>query len=106
MKCNPKYNGRYVEGAGGVRLFVEENGEPTNPTILWIHGICQCRLSWDHQFENCEPDLITVQGILEGLTAKKHRASCSYVPQWALAYTIPKKSENTSKRATWTACEL
>src|SRR6516162_10205638 len=45
MKCNPKYNGRYVEGAGGVRLFVEENGNPKNPTILWIHGYCQCRLS-------------------------------------------------------------
>lgn len=52
MKCDPKYNGRYVEGAGGVRLFVEENGDPTNPTILWIHGYCQCRLSWDNQFEN------------------------------------------------------
>jgi pimeloyl-ACP methyl ester carboxylesterase len=54
MKWNPKYNGRYVEGAGGVRLFVEENGDPTNPTILWIHGYCQCRLSWDNQFENQE----------------------------------------------------
>jgi non-heme chloroperoxidase len=51
MKLNPKYNGRYVE-SGGVRLFVEENGEPANPTILWIHGYCQCRLSWDNQFEN------------------------------------------------------
>jgi non-heme chloroperoxidase len=54
MKLNPKYNGRYVEGAGGVRLFVEENGDPTRPTILWIHGYCQCRLSWDNQFENEE----------------------------------------------------
>ena len=40
MKLNPKYNGRYVEGAGGARLFVEENGDPTNRTILWIHGYC------------------------------------------------------------------
>jgi hypothetical protein len=45
MKLNPKYIGRYVEGAGGVRLFVEENGDPTRPTILWIYGYCQCRLS-------------------------------------------------------------
>jgi non-heme chloroperoxidase len=52
MKLNPKYNGRYVESGGGVRLFVEENGEPQNLTILWIHGYCQCRLSWDNQFEN------------------------------------------------------
>ena len=52
MKLNPKYNGRYVDGAGGARLFVEENGDPTKPTILWIHGYSQCRLSWDNQFEN------------------------------------------------------
>jgi non-heme chloroperoxidase len=54
MKLNPKYNGRYVEGAGGTRLFVEENGDSTRPTILWIHGYCQSRLSWDSQFENEE----------------------------------------------------
>src|ERR1700756_3464832 len=54
MKLDPKYNGRYVEGAGGARLFVEENGDPNKPTILWIHGYCQCRLSWDNQFENEE----------------------------------------------------
>jgi non-heme chloroperoxidase len=52
MKLNPKYNGRYVEGAGGARLFVEENGDPTRPTILWIHGYCQSGLSWDRQFED------------------------------------------------------
>ena len=54
MKLNPKYNRRYVEGAGGARLFVEESGDPTKPTILWIHGYCQCRLSWDNQIENEE----------------------------------------------------
>ena len=54
MKLDPKYKGRYIEGAGGTRLFVEENGDPTRPTILWIHGYCQSRLSWDSQFENEE----------------------------------------------------
>jgi pimeloyl-ACP methyl ester carboxylesterase len=54
MKLNPKYNGRYVERGGGARLFVEENGDRTSPTILWIHGYCQCRLSWGNQFENEE----------------------------------------------------
>ena len=54
MKLSNKYNGRYVEGANGTRLFVEENGDPTKPTIFWIHGYCQCRLSWDGQFENEE----------------------------------------------------
>jgi non-heme chloroperoxidase len=54
MKLNSKYKGRYIEGAGGTRLFVEENGDPTRPTILWIHGYSQSRLSWDRQFENEE----------------------------------------------------
>lgn len=52
MKINTSYNGRFIEGAGGTRLFVEENGDPGQPSILWIHGYCQCRLSWDMQFEN------------------------------------------------------
>lgn len=51
MKLNPKYNGRYVEGAGDVRLFVEENADPTNPTMFWIHGYCQSRLSWDNRLK-------------------------------------------------------
>jgi non-heme chloroperoxidase len=54
MKLNPKYNRRYVEGAGGAKLFVEESGDSTKPTILWIHGYCQCHFSWDNQFENEE----------------------------------------------------
>jgi non-heme chloroperoxidase len=54
MKLDPKYNRRYVAGAGGTRLFVEETGDPSNPTILWLHGYCQCRLSWDRQFESKE----------------------------------------------------
>src|SRR2546422_10822878 len=52
MKLNPKFNGRYVQGAGGAKLFVEEVGDASKPTILWIHGYCQSRLSWDRQFEN------------------------------------------------------
>src|SRR5262245_51253689 len=46
--------GATSRAAAAARLFVEENGDPTNPTILWIHGYCQCRLSWDNQFENEE----------------------------------------------------
>jgi non-heme chloroperoxidase len=54
MKPDPRFNGRYVTGAEGIRLFVEEIGDPARPTIFWIHGYCQCRLSWDKQFENDE----------------------------------------------------
>jgi non-heme chloroperoxidase len=50
MKLDPRYNGRHVQGAGGTKLFVEETGDSTKPTILWIHGYCQSRLSWDRQF--------------------------------------------------------
>lgn len=52
MKPDPKFKGRYIQGAEGTKLFVEETGDSTKPTILWIHGYCQCRLSWDRQFEN------------------------------------------------------
>jgi non-heme chloroperoxidase len=52
MKSDPKFNGRYVEGAGGTRLFVEEIGDRARPSILWLHAYCQCRLSWDKQFES------------------------------------------------------
>src|SRR5256886_12741973 len=52
MKSDPQFNGRYVQGAGGTRLFVEEIGDRTRPSILWLHAYCQCRLSWDKQFES------------------------------------------------------
>src|SRR5439155_3067662 len=50
MKPDPKFNGRYVHGAGGTRLFVEDIGDRARPSILWLHAYCQCRLSWDKQF--------------------------------------------------------
>src|SRR2546421_1413974 len=52
MKPDSRFNGRYVQGAGGVRLFVEEIGDRARPSILWLHAYCQCRLSWDKQFES------------------------------------------------------
>jgi pimeloyl-ACP methyl ester carboxylesterase len=52
MKLGPKYNGRYMQGAGGAKLFVEETGDSTKPAILWIHGYCQSHLAWDKQFED------------------------------------------------------
>jgi non-heme chloroperoxidase len=52
MKPDPKFNGRFVQGAGGTKLFVEEIGDRARPSILWLHGYCQSRLSWDKQFES------------------------------------------------------
>lgn len=52
MKTDRRFNGRFVEGGGGIKLFVETTGNPANPSILFIHGFSQCRLSWDRQFES------------------------------------------------------
>src|SRR5579884_4069961 len=52
MKPDSRFNGRYIEGSGGTKLFVEELGDPTRPTILWIHGFTQSRLCWDKQFDS------------------------------------------------------
>jgi len=52
MKLDPRYNGRYIQGAGGVKLFVEETGDSSKQAILWIHGYCQSHLAWDKQFED------------------------------------------------------
>ena len=51
MRADPRLNGRFVEGGGGTKVFVEAVGNPTNPSILFIHGFSQCRLAWDRQFE-------------------------------------------------------
>ena len=52
MKPDSKFNGCFVQGAGGTRLFVEEIGDRNRPSILLLHAYCQCRLSWDRQFES------------------------------------------------------
>jgi non-heme chloroperoxidase len=52
MKPDPRFNGRYIAGAGGTKLFVEELGDPGRPSILWIHGFAQSRLCWDRQFDS------------------------------------------------------
>jgi non-heme chloroperoxidase len=52
MKPDGRFHGRFVEGGGGTKLFVETIGNPANPAILFIHGFSQCRLAWDRQFES------------------------------------------------------
>ncbi|MDI3338999.1 MAG: alpha/beta hydrolase [Sphaerobacter sp.] len=41
-----------VQGGGGVRLHVEETGNPSGRPILFIHGFSQCRLAWDQQMRS------------------------------------------------------
>lgn len=41
-----------VTGGGGVRLRVREVGDPEAPSLLFLHGWSQCRLSWAPQFDS------------------------------------------------------
>lgn len=43
---------RYVEGGGGVRLYVEETGNPTGKPLLFIHGFNQSGLCWSKQIQS------------------------------------------------------
>jgi hypothetical protein len=51
MKSDPKFNGRYVSVLEAPWLFVDEIEIVPGLPILWLHAYCQCRLSWDKQFE-------------------------------------------------------
>jgi non-heme chloroperoxidase len=41
-----------VTGGGGLRLHVEETGNPRGPSVLFIHGLSQCRLVWNKQLHS------------------------------------------------------
>ena len=41
-----------ITGAGGVRLYVEETGNPAGRPVLFIHGLSQCRLAWNRQLHS------------------------------------------------------
>lgn len=41
-----------ITGAGGVRLYVEETGNPSGRPVLFIHGLSQCRLAWNRQLHS------------------------------------------------------
>ena len=38
-----------VTGGGGLKLHVQETGNPNGKSILFIHGFSQCRLAWNKQ---------------------------------------------------------
>jgi non-heme chloroperoxidase len=38
-----------ITGGGGIRLHVDETGNPNGRPILFIHGFSQCRLAWSKQ---------------------------------------------------------
>jgi pimeloyl-ACP methyl ester carboxylesterase len=42
----------WVTGGGGVRLRVEETGDPGGRPVLFLHGFSQSRLAWDRQLSS------------------------------------------------------
>jgi pimeloyl-ACP methyl ester carboxylesterase len=41
-----------VTGGDGIKLYVEETGNPNGKPILFIHGFSQCRLCWNKQLHS------------------------------------------------------
>jgi non-heme chloroperoxidase len=45
-------NTHTVTGGGGLKLHVQETGNPDGKPILFIHGFSQCRLAWNKQMHS------------------------------------------------------
>jgi non-heme chloroperoxidase len=66
-----------VIGGGGVRLHVEEVGNPSGRPVLFIHGFSQSRLTWRKQFQSPLTDdlrLIALDLRGHGLSEQPHDA--------------------------------
>jgi pimeloyl-ACP methyl ester carboxylesterase len=62
-----------VIGGGGIRLHVEETGNPRGPGVLFIHGYSQCRLAWRRQMDSAlagELRLVAMDSRGHGLSEK------------------------------------
>lgn len=66
-----------ITGGGGIRLHVEETGNPAGKPILFIHGFSQCRLAWRKQMtSDLAQDfrLVSMDIRGHGLSEKPHDA--------------------------------
>ena len=69
---------RTVRGGDGVELHVEDNGDHDDPTVLFLHGYSQSRLSWKKQFESSLTDdfrLVRMDSRGHGQSEKPREAS-------------------------------
>ena len=75
----------WVTGGGGVRLHVEESGDPDGRPILFLHGFSQCRLAWGRQLDSdLGRDLRLVAMDLRGHgRSDKPRDACGDPALWA-----------------------
>ena len=62
-----------ITGGGGVKLHVEETGNPHGRPIVFIHGFSQSRLCWNKQFQSSLADghrLVRLDNRGHGLSEK------------------------------------
>jgi pimeloyl-ACP methyl ester carboxylesterase len=80
-RLEAKYAGptsKFVDLPGGVRLHYREDGDPSKPTVLLVHGFGDSFLSWARWIEILSPDfhVLTIDLPGHGLT----RAPAGYQP--------------------------
>jgi non-heme chloroperoxidase len=66
-----------ITGGGGLKLYVQEAGNPGGRPLLFIHGWSQCRLAWTQQFNSDLGDdfrLVAMDMRGHGLSEKPHHA--------------------------------
>jgi len=66
-----------VTGGGGIRLHVDETGNPAGRSILFLHGFSHCRLAWTKQLTSDlmqEFRLVTLDLRGHGLSEKPRGA--------------------------------
>lgn len=66
-----------ITGGNGIKLHVEETGNPTGRPLLFIHGFSQCRFAWDHQTHSSLAEknrMITMDLRGHGLSEKPENA--------------------------------
>jgi non-heme chloroperoxidase len=53
----------YLAGGNGLKLYVEENGQPDGQSIIFIHGFSQCRVAWTKQMHSSLADSFRLIGL-------------------------------------------
>jgi len=80
-KLEAKYaarTSRFVDLPGGVRMHYRDDGDPSKPVVMLVHGFGDSFLSWDRWIQVLAPDfrVITIDLPGHGLT----RAPAGYQP--------------------------
>lgn len=74
---NRDFKSHSISGGGGVKLYVEETGNPKGKPILFLHGFSQHRLCWLKQIDSSLTDdfrLVILDMRGHGLSEKPYDA--------------------------------